>query len=58
MKNYEKYEDEIKKYKGDNFCKDFVIPHILKKDNCAGIYCSESVSYTHLRAHETTIHLV
>ena len=44
MKNYEKYEDEIKKYKGDNFCKDFVIPHILKKDNCAGIYCSECIS--------------
>ena len=44
MKNFEKYEDEIKKYKGDNFCKDFVIPHILKKDDCAGIYCSECIS--------------
>ena len=44
MKNYEIYEDEIKKYKGDNFCKDFVIPHILKKDDCAGIYCSECIS--------------
>ena len=44
MKNFEKYEDEIRKFKGDNFCKDFVIPHILKKDDCAGIYCSECIS--------------
>ena len=40
MKNFEKYEDEIREYNGDNFCEDFVLPHILKKDNCAGIYCS------------------
>lgn len=40
MKNFEKYEDEIRDYNGDNFCEDFVLPHILKKDNCAGIYCS------------------
>ena len=44
MKNFEKYEDEIRKFKSDNFCKDFVIPHILKKDDCAGIYCSECIS--------------
>ena len=44
MKNFEKYEDEIREYNGDNFCKDFVIPHILKKDDCAGIYCSECIS--------------
>ena len=40
MKNFEKYEDEIREYNGDNFCEDFVLPHILKNDNCAGIYCS------------------
>ena len=39
MKNYEKYADEIRKYKDDNFCKDFVMPYILKKDSCAGIGC-------------------
>ena len=44
MKNFEKYEDEIRKFKDGNFCKDFVIPHILKKDDCAGIYCSECIS--------------
>ena len=44
MKNFEKYEDEIRKFKGDNFCSNFVIPRILKKDDCAGIYCSECIS--------------
>lgn len=44
MKNFEKYEDEIRKFKGDNFCSNFVIPHILKKDDCAGICCSECIS--------------
>ena len=34
MKNYEKYA-------GGSFCRDFVIPRILKSDNCAGIHCSE-----------------
>ena len=41
MKNFEKYEDEVKKFKGDNFCEEFVIPHILKKDNCAYLSCSD-----------------
>lgn len=39
MKNYEKYADEIKKYKGDNFCKDFVKPHILKSNDCRNMDC-------------------
>lgn len=39
MKNYEKYADEIREYKGDCFCVDFVKPNILKKDSCAGIDC-------------------
>lgn len=40
MKNYEKYADEIKGYK-DNFCKDFVIPHVLKTEGCYGVSCSQ-----------------
>ena len=42
MKNYEKYADEIKKYevsRGGYFCSEFIMPHILKKDSCAGINC-------------------
>lgn len=39
MKNYEKYADEIKKYNGFDFCRDFVKPHILKSDNCNGLDC-------------------
>ena len=39
MKNYEKYADEIRKYKGDNFCAEFVEPYILKSDNCNGLSC-------------------
>ena len=34
MKNYEKYADEIREYKGDTFCVDFVKPYILKSDHC------------------------
>ena len=41
MKNFEKYEDEIREFKDSNFCKDFIRPRILKSDNCAGIHCSE-----------------
>ena len=39
MKNYEKYVDEMKEYKGQNFCKDFVKPNILKSDSCDGLAC-------------------
>ena len=41
MKNYEKYADEIRKYKGVNFGRDFIKPYILKKNNCAGITCNQ-----------------
>ena len=41
MKNFEKYEDEVRKFKDGNFCEEFVIPHILKKDNCAYLSCSD-----------------
>ena len=39
MKNYEKYAEEIREYKGSGFCKDFVKPCILKSDNCNGLSC-------------------
>ena len=41
MKNYEKYEDEIRKFKDGNFCEEFIIPHILKSDSCAYLSCSD-----------------
>lgn len=37
MKNYEKYADEIRKYKGDNFCIDFVLPNIMESNDCDGV---------------------
>ena len=40
MKNYEKYADEINKYRGNNFCNDFVIPVIRK-----GCECPSSCEY-------------
>ena len=42
MKNYEKYADEIRKYKvskGGFFCNGFIMPYILKKDSCNGVNC-------------------
>ena len=39
MKNYEKYADELKEYKGVNFCKDFVKPNILKSEVWGGLAC-------------------
>ena len=41
MKNFEKYEDEIRKFKDGNFCEEFVIPHILKSDSCAYLFCPD-----------------
>lgn len=40
MKNYEKYEDEIKEYKGTRFCKDFIKQYILKSDDCINVGCA------------------
>ena len=34
MKNYEKYADEIREYNGSNFCVDFIVPYVLKSDDC------------------------
>ena len=39
MKNYEKYADEIREYKGETFCKDFIMPNILKIDSCGDMAC-------------------
>lgn len=39
MKNYEKYADEIKGYKGSSFCRDIVVPYILKSEDCGDITC-------------------
>ena len=41
MKNYEKYEEKIREYKGETFCADFVQPYILKQDNCCGMDCGQ-----------------
>ena len=40
MKNYEKYADEIREYKGTNFCRDFIRPYIVKKNSCADVNCA------------------
>ena len=41
MKNYEKYAEEIREYKGDNFCADFVNPHILGECSCSQMDCDQ-----------------
>ena len=42
MKNYEKYEDEIRNYESsDSFCNGFVKPNILKSDHCNGTDCTK-----------------
>ena len=40
MKNYEKYADEIKGYKGTHFCKDFIARYILKSNDCTNVGCA------------------
>lgn len=39
MKNYEKYAEEIKGYKGYRFCDDFVVKHIAKTFDCTTMDC-------------------
>lgn len=41
MKNYEKYADEIREYEGYAFCKDFILPYILKSEKCAYMSCDQ-----------------
>ena len=40
MKNYEKYAEKIREYKGTRFCKDFIKQHILKSDDCINVGCA------------------
>lgn len=37
MKNREKYAEEIKNYNGESFCKDFIQPVVLNRDNCKSL---------------------
>ena len=41
MKNYEKYADEIRRYKGISLCRNFIKPYILKSDSCDDIDCGK-----------------
>ena len=34
MKNYEKYAEKIREYNGCNFCTEFIVPYVLKSDDC------------------------
>ena len=40
MKNYEKYANEIREYKGTRFCKDFIKQYIQKSDDCSNVGCA------------------
>lgn len=39
MKNYERYAEEIKGYKGNRFCEDFIVKHITKTFDCTTMDC-------------------
>ena len=41
MKNYEKYADKIREYKGNSFCSGFIKPNILKTEDCGGMACGK-----------------
>ena len=41
MKNYDKYAEKIREYKGETFCADFVQPYILKQDDCCHMDCGQ-----------------
>lgn len=44
MKNREKYAEEIKNYKGENFCEDFIKPVVLEERSlfyCDCVDCSQ-----------------
>lgn len=40
MKNFEKYEDELKKYDAEELCSKLIKPIILKKDSCPSDNCA------------------
>ena len=39
MKNYEKYENELKRYEAEELCSKLIKPIILKKDSCPSNNC-------------------
>ena len=41
MKNYEKYADEIREFESISFCNQFVIPRILKSEDCNDVSCDK-----------------
>ena len=41
MKNYEKYAEEIREYKGINICSEFIKPHILEARSCTNTNCDQ-----------------
>ena len=43
MTNLEKYAEEIKNYRGNDFCRDFIRPIILKKEFCSVISCEQCI---------------
>lgn len=43
MTNLEKYAEEIKSYGGNDFCRDFIRPIILKKEFCSVISCEQCI---------------
>ena len=47
MKNYEKYAEKIREYKGDSICTDFIEPYILKPINakCINTSCPKCHLY-------------
>ena len=41
MKNYEKYENELREYDGSNFCDDFIIPYVFDSEtHCKDMNCA------------------
>ena len=41
MKNYEKYENELREYDGSNFCDDFIIPYVFNSEtHCRDMNCA------------------
>lgn len=41
MKNREKYAEEIKNYDGMDYCNNFILPIILKREDCIGMSCGK-----------------
>lgn len=39
MKNYEKYAEKVREYRGYDFCSEFIRPYILKSSDCSGMNC-------------------